>query len=73
MAVAWAKPGLHVNHGRRGGWSTGSPPLALSLAVKKKRHLDLVGTVGLILGRNIGGKRWIFFEGREMLILPVDE
>ena len=26
MAVARAKPGLHVNHGRRGGWSTGSPP-----------------------------------------------
>jgi hypothetical protein len=31
MAVARAKPGLHVNHGRRGGWSTDSPPLASSL------------------------------------------
>jgi hypothetical protein len=31
MAVARAKPGLHVNHGRRGAGARVAPPLALSL------------------------------------------
>ena len=51
MAVTRAKPGLHVNHGRRGGWSTGSPPAGFVAGLL--RDIDTY-TTGFARGTNQG-------------------
>ena len=52
MAVARAKPGLHVNHGRRGGWSTGSPPAGFVAAFVPRNFVGLYSlclkTIGVL-------------------------